>query len=236
MQPMNHSSEGRNAAINAIVELVVVGRLGVGQKSLTYEQELAEATSAEVEDIRRACAVMIRDGLMGQRPGQGVWIWPVSADELRQCLSLRSRIDVPAAVSLAASLERGKKVNAIEKVYRNFLVAATTDEWNVDRFIHRDALFHARIAAEGGYLTGAEIIETWGRKCRMLFARSDYHEVIAGSHIDIAASNDEIFRLLKGGDMAVAKASEAYLENWRHLLSHEVIDFLKTAKLEVRET
>ncbi|MGW1489692.1 GntR family transcriptional regulator [Streptomyces sp. NPDC002402] len=224
------SAESRGAAIERIIRLVVNGQLGTGPDNLKSEQWLAEATSVDTESIRRALALMTRDGLIGQEPGRGVWIWPVQVDELRQMLIVRGQIEFASAESALAS-DILPKLGLIEKRFHAFLSTIRTGEQlNVDRFVHADAEFHAGIAVCGGYSVGAEIIGTWGHRCRIFLARPDHHEVAARGHMEIADLNEKIFECMQASDDTVSAFIERYIESWQKLLADEFIDVIRAAQ------
>ncbi|MFF4450016.1 hypothetical protein [Streptomyces sp. NPDC001502] len=207
------------AAIEGIVELVVAGTLEMGPDNPATEPWLSDSVGLERTYIRRALAVLSRDNIVGQIPGEGAWVWPVHVADLQRMTKLRHRIEIPAACSLV-SRDPMPDLSVLD-AWSEYLIQVTKSgaSFSVNSLIYADTGFHSALTAAGGYALGSKAIETWGRRARMYFSRPEHHEILAGGYSGIVAATEKIFECISERDAGVSEFSEWYFEEWRRLLA-----------------
>ncbi|NUK07190.1 hypothetical protein HRW18_04010 [Streptomyces lunaelactis] len=174
--------------------------------------------------IRQALAILYRSGLVGQKPGQGVWIWPVSTDRLQRITFLRHEIETLAAASIISASPL-RDISQLALRHEECTAAHMPGHpFEVDTFLTEDTNFHAEIARVGGYPLGAETVRNWGRHARIFFAVPEQHHLLLGGYVPLAATTEKIFELLKIRSAEASTFMETYFNAWRDLIRIEIED------------
>ncbi|WP_329321492.1 hypothetical protein [Streptomyces sp. NBC_01262] len=211
-------------AMERILERVVKKEIGLGPESLVSEEYLCRMINLDRGWIRQALSIFYRSGLVGQRPGEGVWIWPVSTDRLNRITLLCHQIEALATSSIVSS-SPPRDISQLALRHEEFsAVNLPGHPFEVDTFIREDANFHAELAWAGGYPLGAETVRKWGRHARIYFSVPEHHEVLVGGHVTLAATTEKIFELLKVHSAEASNFVETYFNAWRDLLRIEIED------------
>lgn len=163
--PLGHGDPGqRGLALDGIIKLVVEGNLAPGDRTseLDLQGRLEEASvAANRTAVRQALAIMFRDGLVGQRPQVGVWVWDVTPDEAAEVIDLRRRIEAPAVHALSSG--QGRLYDQVVGA-RDLLVVKTVDD-----FVATEARLHAALLRSAGSHVAARSLISWTQRLRIYF-------------------------------------------------------------------
>lgn len=98
-----------------IIDLIVAGSIPIGVK--TSEAEIAQLFGFESRTpiVREALALLVRDGIIDARSKAGYWVQPVTIDEARQLLQLRTSLELTMVEELAAE-EDNTRFNRLERI------------------------------------------------------------------------------------------------------------------------
>ena len=213
----------RGQALDGIVRLSVRGYLQPEQRTSesAIESMLADELGVKVNRtaVRQALAILFRDGIVGQRPQYGVWVWPVSCDEMVEVLTLRLRIESPAIETLVVSghLSSESEIE-VKKAY-----VALHDAGDADSFVRAEGSLHAALIRATDVFLGARTLESWIPRTRIFFAAEHAAKRLEAARNELSNANGELLELVFG--RGVGRATEKvdsyvdlYFERWLKLV------------------
>jgi len=162
----------RSRALDGVVTLVARGLLEPGERTseVLLEETLNQELRIEVNRtaVRQALAIMFRDGLVGQRPQSGVWVWPVSIEEATEALRLRRQVEPPAVSTLIETEIVGTSALGHSADRALYMLEHSSD---VDELIVADGELHAELMRAAGSTITALSLISWMQRLRIFFWR-----------------------------------------------------------------
>src|SRR5215468_550369 len=154
----------RQSVYEALVELVVAGRLRPGQHLV--ETELARQLGVSRQPVREALHRLEAEGWVDLRPNQGAFVHVPTDKEVDQLLDVRELLEVETArlASRAATADQVARLRAICRAGAAAVAAGDTE-----RFVSLNNSFHAALAEVGGNAVLAELSAIVGRRARWYY-------------------------------------------------------------------
>jgi DNA-binding GntR family transcriptional regulator len=171
IRPVERPVPLRQSVYEALVELVVAGRLRPGQHLV--ETELAE-------------------GWVDLRPNQGAFVHVPTGEEVDQLLDVRELLEVEAA-RLAAAAATADDIARLRVICREG--EAAVEAGDTGRFVAVNTEFHAELARAAGNDVLAELAEIVGRRVRWY-----YRQVAPARGHESCAEHREIVAAIEAGD------------------------------------
>src|SRR5713101_2797863 len=132
----------RQSVYEALVELVVGGRLGPGEHLV--ETELARQLGVSRQPVREALHRLEAEGWVDLRPSQGAFVHVPTDQEVDELLDVRELLEAETARRAAPP----EGVARLRVIWRDG--AAAADSGDVQRAVAANNGFHAAIAAVAG--------------------------------------------------------------------------------------
>ncbi|WP_316779932.1 GntR family transcriptional regulator [Streptomyces sasae] len=218
------STKCPEVTVDRILQAVVKHEVGMGPENLISESEISRMLGVDRTLIRQALAALYRVGLVGQRPGAGVWIWPVSVDRLQRMTLLRRDVET-LSIDYLISADPQVDVSRLAPRHEELRAAVVPGQpFELDAFIREDTAFHAELVSVGRYPLGVESVLKWGRHARVFFAVPEHHNVLAGSYVQLAAATEQMFESLKARDPNCSNLVESYFDVWWSILHIDLED------------
>lgn len=206
IRPVERPVPLRQSVYEALVELVIAGRLQPGQHLV--ETELARQLGVSRQPVREALHRLEAEGWVDLRPNQGAFVHVPTDHEVDELLDVRELLEVQTA-RLAARSATASQVRELKAICREGESAVGAGD--TARFVTVNNEFHATLAKIAGNAVLAELSAIVGRRTRWyyrLVAPLREHDSCA-EHADLVEAIEA-----RDGDRA-AKAARRHIERTR---------------------
>ena len=196
IRPVERPVPLRQSVYEALVELVVEGRLRPGQHLV--ETELARQLGVSRQPVREALHRLEAEGWVDLRPNQGAFVHVPTDQEVDELLDVRELLEVETA-RLAARAPAAGQLARLRVICHEG--EAAVEAGDILRFVAVNNEFHAELARVAGNAVLAELAAIVGRRVRWyyrLVAPLRGHESCA-EHLDMVEA-------IEAGDAARASA------------------------------
>jgi len=180
----------RHSVYEALVELVVAGRLRPGQHLV--ETELARQLGVSRQPVREALHRLEAEGWVDLRPNQGAFVHVPTDEEVDQLLDVRELLEVEAA-RLAVTAATADDIARLRVICREG--EAAVEAGDTGRFVTVNTEFHEELARVAGNHVLAELADIVGRRVRWY-----YREVAPARGHDSCAEHREMVAAIEAGD------------------------------------
>jgi DNA-binding GntR family transcriptional regulator len=206
LSPVERPVPLRQSVYEALVELVIAGRLGPGEHLV--ETELARQLGVSRQPVREALHRLEAEGWVDLRPNQGAFVHVPTNSEVDELLDVRELLEVQTArlAARAASAEQLDRLRAICADGEAAVGAGDTG-----RFVAVNNEFHAELAAIAGNAVLAELSEIVGRRSRW------YYRLVAPlrEHESCAEHLDMVEAVAAGDEERAASVARGHIERTR---------------------
>ncbi len=182
IRPVERPVPLRQSVYDALVELVVAGRLRPGQHLV--ETELARQLGVSRQPVREALHRLEAEGWVDLRPNQGAFVHVPTDQEVDELLDVRELLEVQTA-RLAARVATAGQLARLRLICHEG--EAAVEAGDIARFVNVNNEFHAELAKMAGNAVLAELAAIVGRRVRWyyrLVAPVRGHESCA-EHLDL---------------------------------------------------
>jgi DNA-binding GntR family transcriptional regulator len=182
IRPVERPVPLRQSVYDALVELVVAGRLRPGQHLV--ETELARQLGVSRQPVREALHRLEAEGWVDLRPNQGAFVHVPTDQEVDELLDVRELLEVETA-RLAARVATAGQLARLRVICHDG--EAAVEAGDIVRFVSVNNEFHAELARMAGNAVLAELAAIVGRRVRWyyrLVAPLRGHESCA-EHLDL---------------------------------------------------
>jgi DNA-binding GntR family transcriptional regulator len=209
IRPVDRPAPLRQSVYEALVELVIAGRLSPGQHLV--ETDLARQLGVSRQPVREALHRLEAEGWVDLRPNQGAFVHVPTDREVDELLDVRELLEVEAArlVARSASPEQVAQLREICRRGEDAVKAGDTEG-----FVTLNNEFHAALSTLAGNSVLAELGEIVGRRARWyyrLVAPLREHESCA-EHLDLVGAVEaaDVERAAKAAHKHVERTRNAY--------------------------
>ena len=164
IRPVERPVPLRQSVYEALVELVVEGRLRPGQHLV--ETELARQLGVSRQPVREALHRLEAEGWVDLRPNQGAFVHVPTDEEVDQLLDVRELLEVETA-RLAAVAATNGDLARLRVICHEGEVAVEAGD--TGRFVAVNTEFHAELARLAGNAVLAELAAIVGRRVRWYY-------------------------------------------------------------------
>jgi DNA-binding GntR family transcriptional regulator len=207
IRPVERPVPLRQSVYEALVELVIAGRLSPGEHLV--ETELARQLGVSRQPVREALHRLEAEGWVDLRPNQGAFVHVPTDSEVDQLLDVRELLEVQTA-RLAAQAVTRAQVTRLRALCREGEAAVASGD--TEGFVSLNNSFHAALAEIAGNAVLAELSAIVGRRARWyyrLVAPLREHESCV-EHLDMVEA-------IEGGDgEQAAKVARGHVERTRN--------------------
>jgi DNA-binding GntR family transcriptional regulator len=185
IRPVQRPVPLRQSVYDALLELVVEGRLRPGQHLV--ETELAGQLGVSRQPVREALHRLEAEGWVDLRPNQGAFVHVPTDQEVDELLDARALLEVETA-RLAATAATADQLARLREICEQGQAAVQAGD--TLQFVALNSRFHAELARVAGNAVLAELAEIVGRRVRWyyrLVAPLRGHESCA-EHLDMVAA------------------------------------------------
>ena len=186
----------RQSVYEALVELVVGGRLGPGEHLV--ETELARQLGVSRQPVREALHRLEAEGWVDLRPSQGAFVHVPTDHEVDELLDVRELLEVETA-RLAARSATAEGVARLRAIWRDGEVAVASGD--TERIVAANNEFHAELAGVAGNAMLAQLAAIVNRRVRWY-----YRKVAPLRARESWAEHQQLIDAVEAGD--AEKASE----------------------------
>lgn len=182
IRPVDRPAPLRQSVYEALVELVIAGRLSPGQHLV--ETDLARQLGVSRQPVREALHRLEAEGWVDLRPNQGAFVHVPTDREVDELLDVRELLEVEAARLVARSASK-QQVAQLREICRRG--EAAVEAGDTEAFVTLNNEFHAALSVIAGNSVLAELGEIVGRRARWyyrLVAPLREHESSA-EHLDL---------------------------------------------------
>lgn len=198
-------------------EIILRGQLRPGQRLV--ERAVAEATGTSQASVREALQVLEQEGLVYKKTNTATYVTELSADRLREILSVRMQLE-PYAAWLASRRLTTEDVKALTSLVESLKQHAHDDDLYVCS--REDFLFHQRIWLCSGNETLSKLLT---QICTSYFA---YSSILPG------LSDDELDKRFGSHDTVVQRWRDGLSERYeRHRQLLETLLSANRSRIEV---
>jgi DNA-binding GntR family transcriptional regulator len=194
IRPVERPVPLRQSVYEALVELVVEGRLRPGQHLV--ETELARQLGVSRQPVREALHRLEAEGWVDLRPNQGAFVHVPTDEEVDQLLDVRELLEVETARLAAAT---GGHVARLRLICHEG--EAAVEAGDTGRFVAVNTEFHAELARMAGNAVLAELAEIVGRRVRWY-----YRQVAPARGHESCAEHRDMVEAIEAGDAERATA------------------------------
>jgi DNA-binding GntR family transcriptional regulator len=186
IRPVERPVPLRQSVYEALVELVVAGRLRPGQHLVETELGVSR------QPVREALHRLEAEGWVDLRPNRGAFVHVPTGAEVDQLLDVRELLEVEAA-RLAAAAATADDIARLRVICREG--EAAVEAGDTGRFVAVNTEFHAELARVAGNDVLAELAEIVGRRVRWY-----YRQVAPARGHESCAEHQEIVAAIEAGD------------------------------------
>jgi DNA-binding GntR family transcriptional regulator len=190
IRPVERPVPLRQSVYEALVELVVAGRLRPGQHLV--ETELARQLGVSRQPVREALHRLEAEGWIDLRPNQGAFVHVPTDEEVDQLLDVRELLEVETARLAAAAATAGDLARLRATCHEG---EAAVEADDTGRFVAANTEFHAELARSAGNAVLAELAEVVGRRVRWY-----YRQVAPMRGHESCAEHREMVEAIEAGD------------------------------------
>jgi DNA-binding GntR family transcriptional regulator len=196
IRPVERPAPLRQSVYEALVELVVEGRLRPGQHLV--ETELARQLGVSRQPVREALHRLEAEGWVDLRPNQGAFVHVPTVEEVDQLLDVRELLEVETA-RLAAAVATDGHVARLRLICHEG--EAAVEAGDTGRFVAVNTEFHAELARVAGNAVLAELADIVGRRVRWY-----YRQVAPVRGHESCAEHRDLVEAIENGDAERASA------------------------------
>lgn len=164
IRPVDRPVPLRQSVYEALMELVVDGRLKPGQHLV--ETELARQLGVSRQPVREALHRLEAEGWVDLRPNQGAFVHVPTDQEVDELLDVRELLEVETARLAARSATAGQLAGLRVICHEG---EAAIEAGDIPRFVTVNNEFHAELARVAGNAVLAELAEIVGRRVRWYY-------------------------------------------------------------------
>ncbi len=197
----------RQSVYEALVELVIAGRLMSGQHLV--ETELARQLGVSRQPVREALHRLEAEGWVDLRPNQGAFVHVPTDQEVDELLDVREMLEVETA-RLAAQAVTAGEVARLRGICHEG--EAAVESGDTERFVTVNNTFHSTLAEIAGNAVLAELSAIVGRRARW------YYRLVAPlrGH-ESCAEHEGMVDAIEAGDAGqAAKVARDHVERTRN--------------------
>jgi DNA-binding GntR family transcriptional regulator len=194
ISPVERPVPLRQSVYEALVELVVGGRLGPGEHLV--ETELARQLGVSRQPVREALHRLEAEGWVDLRPNQGAFVHVPTDQEVDELLDVRELLEVETA-RLAARSARTAAVARLRVIWQKGEGAAGSGD--AERIVNANNEFHAELARLAGNAVLADLAGIVSRRVRWY-----YRQVAPLRGQESWAEHRELIDALEAGDQELA--------------------------------
>jgi DNA-binding GntR family transcriptional regulator len=196
----------RQSVYEALVELVIAGRLGPGQHLV--ETELARHLGVSRQPVREALHRLEAEGWVDLRPNQGAFVHVPTDQEVDELLDVRELLEVETA-RLAARAASEEQVARLRVICHEG--EAAVEAGDTARFVSVNNEFHTALAEIAGNAVLRELGEIVGRRVRW------YYRLVAPrrGHESCAEHLSMVEAIEAGDGDQAAKIARGHVERTR---------------------
>jgi DNA-binding GntR family transcriptional regulator len=196
IRPVERPAPLRQSVYEALVELVVEGRLRPGQHLV--ETELARQLGVSRQPVREALHRLEAEGWVDLRPNQGAFVHVPTDEEVDQLLDVRELLEVETARLAAIATNDGELARLRLICHEG---EAAVEAGDTGRFVAVNTEFHAELARLAGNEVLAELAEIVGRRVRWY-----YRQVAPARGHESCAEHRDMVEAIEAGDAERASA------------------------------
>jgi DNA-binding GntR family transcriptional regulator len=164
IHPVERPVPLRQSVYEALVELVIAGRLTPGQHLV--ETELARHLGVSRQPVREALHRLEAEGWVDLRPNQGAFVHVPTDQEVDELLDVRELLEVETA-RLAARAASAGQVARLRVICHEG--EAAVESGDTERFVAVNNQFHDALAKIAGNAVLAELSAILGRRARWYY-------------------------------------------------------------------
>lgn len=206
IRPVDRPVPLRQSVYEALVELVIAGRLSPGQHLV--ETELAKQLGVSRQPVREALHRLEAEGWVDLRPNQGAFVHIPTGREVGELLDARELLEAETA-RLAAQAASRDDVARLHGICRRSEEAVRFRD--IGRFVALNNEFHSALARIAGNAVLAELAEIVGRR-----ARWHYRLVAPVRGRDSCTEHAELVDAIEASDgERAAKIARKHIERTR---------------------
>ena len=211
IRPVERPVPLRQSVYEALVELVIAGRLTPGEHLV--ETELARQLGVSRQPVREALHRLEAEGWVDLRPHQGAFVHVPTGPEVDQLLDVRELLEVETA-RLAAQAATAEQLARLRDICHDGADAVAAGD--TERFVSLNNTFHAALADIGGNAVLAELSAIVGRRSRW------YYRLVAPMREhESCAEHLAMVEAIEAGDGGqAAKVARAHVERTRKAYHH----------------
>jgi DNA-binding GntR family transcriptional regulator len=166
------------------------------------EAQLARELGLSKTPVREALARLEQEGLVEILPRSGYRVAPVTLQDARDLLAVRTLLETEAAGLAASRMSVGRELKRLNELCRVSYDAR--DASSITRFLQANTEFHATVAEAGGNRRLAvmlcDVLDQLERLFHLGIALTSSGEQMVHEHQDVV-------RAIMAGDVAAARAS-----------------------------
>jgi DNA-binding GntR family transcriptional regulator len=206
IRPVERPVPLRQSVYEALVELVIAGRLTPGQHLV--ETELARQLGVSRQPVREALHRLEAEGWVDLRPNQGAFVHVPTDQEVDQLLDVRELLEVETA-RLAARTVTPDQVARLRSICRDGEAAVASGD--TERFVALNNSFHTALTEIAGNAVLAELSAIVSRRSRW------YYRLVAPMRErESCAEHLGMVEAIEAGDAGqAAKAARGHIERTR---------------------
>jgi DNA-binding GntR family transcriptional regulator len=164
ISPVERPVPLRQSVYEALVELVIAGRLQPGQHLV--ETELARHLGVSRQPVREALHRLEAEGWVDLRPNQGAFVHVPTGEEVDELLDVRELLEAETA-RLAARAATSGEVSRLRVICHEG--EAAMEAGDTERFVTVNNHFHDTLAQIAGNAVLAELSAIVGRRARWYY-------------------------------------------------------------------
>jgi len=164
ISPVTRPVPLRQSVYEALVELVVGGRLGPGEHLV--ETELARQLGVSRQPVREALHRLEAEGWVDLRPNQGAFVHVPTDHEVDELLDVRELLEVQMA-RLAAASASPAGIARLRGIWHEGQSAVASGE--TERVVAANNEFHAALALAAGNAVLADLARIVSRRVRWYY-------------------------------------------------------------------
>ena len=206
ISPVERPVPLRQSVYEALVELVIAGRLTPGQHLV--ETELARHLGVSRQPVREALHRLEAEGWVDLRPNQGAFVHVPTAHEVDELLDVRELLEVETARLAARAADAGQVARLRVICHEG---EAAVEAGDTERFVSVNNNFHDALAEIAGNSVLAELSAIVGRRARW------YYRLVAPlrGHESCAEHMSMVDAIEAGDAEQAAKAARDHVERTR---------------------
>jgi DNA-binding GntR family transcriptional regulator len=164
IQPVRRPLPLRQSVYEALVELVIAGRLSPGQHLV--ETDLARQLGVSRQPVREALHRLEAEGWVDLRPNQGAFVHVPTGQEVDELLDVRELLEGETA-RLAARSATAEEIAGLRLICQSGDDAISAGDTALFVAVNND--FHAELAKIAGNAVLAELGDIVGRRARWYY-------------------------------------------------------------------